>query len=362
MSTGAHRLFASIVSGHISSSDEASSATHLEMILPCAADAEILLSMSRENYLLADQPSELERLQLQARVWEPAGRQLLSKVEGGSGARVLDVGCGALGWLRILSEWVGPSGQVVGTDIDETLLDAARSFLETEGISNVELVVDDLFDSKLEPHSFDLVHARFVIAPLGRGREQVASHRRLVRPRGSLVLEEWDLGSWHFNPSAPAAERLIRLLGDIFAALGGEAGRGLRELLHEIGIEDPVIDAHVVALNPGHPYLRLPLQFSVALESRLLETLSEDELASLRREAESELAEPGRWGTTFTMIQSWAGSTAEEQRRRAAWSPRGFEPATFRRPGTYFRLLPAGRGPSPSRRLGARPAPSGGTR
>ena len=28
-------------------------------------------------------------------------------------------------------------------------------------------------------------------------------------------------------------------------------------------------------------------------------------VASLRREAESELAEPGRWGTTFTLIQSW---------------------------------------------------------
>jgi len=87
--------------------------------------------------------------------------------------------------------------------------------------------------------------------------------------------------------------------------LGGEAGRGLPELLREIGIEEPGIDAHVIALKPSHPYLRLPLQFSVALESRLLETLSEDELASLRREAEVELAEPGRWGTTFTLIQSW---------------------------------------------------------
>ena len=27
-----------------------------------------------------------------------------------------------MGWLRILSEWVGPSGEVVGTDIDESLL------------------------------------------------------------------------------------------------------------------------------------------------------------------------------------------------------------------------------------------------
>jgi len=261
--------------------------------------------MSHEEYLLAGQPSELERLQLQSRVWEASGRQLLSKIGDGSGGRALDVGCGALGWLRILGEWVGASGEVVGADIDESLLDAARSFLAAEGIRNVELVVDDLFDSNLEPQSFDLVHARYVIGPLGRGPEQVASHQRLLRPGGSLVLEEWDLGSWHFNPPAPAAERLIQSVSEIFAARGGEAGRGLPELLREIGIEEPEIDAHVIALKPGHPYLRLPLQFSVALESRLLETLSGDELASLRRDAESELAAPGRWGTTFTLIQSW---------------------------------------------------------
>jgi len=261
--------------------------------------------MSPENYLLANQPSELERLQLQSRVWEPAGRQLLSKLGDGSGRRALDVGCGAMGWLRILSEWVGPSGQVVGTDIDESLLGAARSFLEAEGISDVELAVDDLFASRLAPQSFDLVHARFVIAPLGRGREQVESFRRLVRPGGSLALEEWDLGSWHFNPPAPAAERLIGLLSEIFAVLGGEAGRGLPQLLREVGIHGPELDAHLLALEPTHPYLRLPLQFSVALEPRLLERLSEDELASLRREAETELAEPGRWGTSFTLIQSW---------------------------------------------------------
>ncbi len=261
--------------------------------------------MSQHDYLLANQPSELERLRLQSLVWEPSGRQLLSKLDGGSGGRALDVGCGAMGWLRILSEWVGPSGQVVGLDIDESMLKAARSLLEEEGIANVELVVDDLFDSKLEPHSFDLVHARYQIAPLGRGSEQVASHRRLLKPGGSLVLEEWDLASWHFNPTAPAAERMIRLLGEIFAGLGGEAGRGLPELLRQAGIEEPGLDAHVIALKPGHPYLRLPLQFSVALESRLLESLSEDELAALRREAEAELGEPGRWGTTFTLIQAW---------------------------------------------------------
>jgi SAM-dependent methyltransferase len=261
--------------------------------------------MSNEAYLLANQPSELERLQLQSRVWEPSGRQLLAKLPEGNGRRALDVGCGALGWLRILSEWVGPGGTVVGSDIDERLLSAARKFLEAERISNVELVVDDLFDSKLESRSFDLVHARYVIAPLGRGPEQVASYRQLVKPGGSLVLEEWDLGTWHFNPAAPAAERLIQLIAKVFAAVGGEAGRRLPELLRGVGIEEPEIAAHVIALKPGHPYLRLPIQFSLALESRLLEMVSKDELASLRREADIEVAEAGRWGTTFTLIQSW---------------------------------------------------------
>ena len=34
-----------------------------------------------QDYLLADQPSELDRLRLQSLVWESAGRQLLSKLE-----------------------------------------------------------------------------------------------------------------------------------------------------------------------------------------------------------------------------------------------------------------------------------------
>ena len=52
------------------------------------------MSDEGEGYLLAGQLSELERLQLQSRVWEPTGRQLLSQLDGGTGGWVLDVGCG----------------------------------------------------------------------------------------------------------------------------------------------------------------------------------------------------------------------------------------------------------------------------
>jgi SAM-dependent methyltransferase len=265
--------------------------------------------MASQKYLLADQPSELERLQLQSRVWEPSGRRLLDEIGEGRGARVLDVGCGAIGWLRLLSEWVGPDGEVVGFDIDDAMLDAARQFVEAEGLGNVVLMKDDLFASKLESSSFDLVHARFQIGPLGRGPEQISSHLRLLRPGGTVVLEEWDVTSWYFNPPARALERLIELIGQSFVQSGGDivAGRKLLDLLRGFGIEGNV-RAEVLALPPGHPYLRLPLQFATALEERLLSLVTADELKQLSKEGEAELDEPGRWGTTFTLLQSWGES------------------------------------------------------
>jgi len=116
-----------------------------------------------------------------------------------------------------------------------------------------------------------------------------------------------DLGSWHFNPPAPAAEQLIALFAEAFIAAGGNlnAGRRQFELLREAGL-DPEVRAEVCALAPGHPYLRLPVQFSVSLEPRLLRFVSRAELEELRQRAEAEIAQPGRWGTTFTLVQTWA--------------------------------------------------------
>ena len=265
------------------------------------------------SYLLAGQLSELERLQLQSRVWEPAGRALLERLGDGHGRRALDVGCGCFGWLRILSGWVGGQGAVTGSDVDTKLLDAARSLVESEGLRNVTLVQDDLFDSRLEAHSFDLVHSRFEIGPLGRADEQVAAYLRFAAPKAMVVLEDPDLGSWHFNPPAPAAERLIALFTATFIAAGGDlnAGRRQFELLRQQGLE-PEVRAEVVALPPGHPYLRLPVQFSVSLEPRLLRLIARTELEDLRSQAESEIARPDRWGTTFTLVQTWARVPARQ--------------------------------------------------
>jgi SAM-dependent methyltransferase len=263
-------------------------------------------AMSSSTYLLAGQVSELDRLKLQSRVWEPSGRRLLEEIGDGRGARAVDIGCGVRGWLRLLSEWVGPDGEVVGTDFDDAMLVEAERFVTEESLGNVALLKDDLFASDLEPCSFDLVHARYEITPLGRGPEQMTTYLGLVRPGGTVVLEDPDVASWHFNPPAPALEKLIALIVEAFRRTGGDwdAGRKHLDLFRGCGIEAN-IRAEVFALPPGHPYLRLPLQFATALEARLLSFVEADALEGLRNDAEVELKEPGRWGTTFTLLQSW---------------------------------------------------------
>ena len=257
------------------------------------------------SYLLADRPSEIARLRLQSLVWEPAGRALLAELPGPRPRRVLDLGCGCLGWLRILGEYAGPRGQVVGTDIDPELLARAEQFAREEGLRSVTLVRDDLFATALEPASFDLVHARFQVAPLGRGPEIAAVLRSLVKPGGTVVLEEPDSSSWRFNPPAPATEALVRLVVNAFRRGGGDfdAGRTGPELLRAAGLEVDV-RTQVLALEPGHPYLRLPLQFADSLATHLGTLADPAEVARLRAAAAAELDEPARWGTTFTLVQA----------------------------------------------------------
>ena len=256
---------------------------------------------------MAGQASELERLQLQSRVWEPAGRALLSELPAPQQCAALDIGCGAMGWLRILSAWVGPSGRVVGTDVDPRMLDTAGTFVKAEGLGNVTVTADDLFASQLPAASFDLVHARFQIAPLGRAAEQIACYRRLLRPGGVLVIEDPDMASWRVHPEARAVQELIGLIERGFLAAGGNfnAGRDNPSLMRAAGLA-PRIAARVVALEPGHPYLRLPLQFAASLRARLDAISSHDHVESLLTQGEAELAREGTWGTTFTLIQSWA--------------------------------------------------------
>jgi SAM-dependent methyltransferase len=263
-----------------------------------------------QDYLLANQAGEHARLRLQSETWEEAGRDLLAMTAAPAAARALDVGCGAMGWLRLLSRWAGPRGRVIGADIDPAMLNRAAQFTLQAGLGNVELVRDDLFDSALAPASFDLVHARFQLAPLGRADAQLAAYLRLLRPGGTLVLEEPDAATWQVHPDGSACATLVALVREAFGAGGGDfdAGRTLKARMQRHGLE-PTVVGRVLTLRPGHPYLQLPLRFAESLQEPLALLAGRAGLRHLTQAAAAELAAPGAWGTTFTLVQAMAKKT-----------------------------------------------------
>jgi ubiquinone/menaquinone biosynthesis C-methylase UbiE len=246
-------------------------------------------------------------MHMQAAQWEPAGARLLEELGDGTGLRVADMGCGPLGWLRLLSRWVGPTGEVVGTEASEATAEPARLTVRSEGLGNVRIVVDDVFDSRLPERSFDLVHSRFMLGPVGRPDDQVATYRRLLKPGGRLVLEEPDASTWRFNPGAPANQRLYDLAIEWIGTIGRNltVGRELRTILRAISPE-PLLRAQVLILPPGNVYRALGLMFATAGRDALAERIGAEEIDALLERAEEELGDPELWCTSCLLIQGCA--------------------------------------------------------
>ena len=182
--------------------------------------------MSESSYLMAGRSSELERLRLQAWVWESSAETLFQEVEVREGATAIDLGCGAMGVLGALSRRVGTRGKVVGVDNDPLQLEAARAYVDDVRLLNVDIVEGDAFATRFVPGSFDLVHQRFVIAPAGRDAEMLAEMRRLVRPGGIVVLQEPNSASWSLYPASEPFDHLKSAILTAFRVGGGDFDAG----------------------------------------------------------------------------------------------------------------------------------------
>jgi SAM-dependent methyltransferase len=266
-------------------------------------------------YLLSDGAAELERLRLQARVWEPAAEQLLDQIGIAPGWRCLDLGCGGMGILGPLSRRVGPSGKVVGVDRDAQQLAAVRAYVDEEKLTNVEILDTDAYATDLPDATFDLVHVRFLFAPVGRDDELMTEMLRLVRPGGIIAIQEPDASAWACHPLSPAWAALKTAILQAFKAGGGDFDAGVRTygMLRSAGVRDVHVRSAVIALQDGHPYMRLPIQFATSLRQRIIDGkfLSESELDEHMAACEEVVRDPATWVTTFILNQVWGKAPTE---------------------------------------------------
>jgi 2-polyprenyl-3-methyl-5-hydroxy-6-metoxy-1,4-benzoquinol methylase len=80
---------------------------------------------------------------------------------------------------------------VVGIELDEVVLDLARSDALAAGITNVEFRTSDASD--LDVSGFDVVFARFLLSHVGDAAKVVRALVRALKPRGVMVVGDTDI-------------------------------------------------------------------------------------------------------------------------------------------------------------------------
>jgi trans-aconitate methyltransferase len=144
-----------------------------------------------DRYSLGRRPEEHERLRAQARMWEKATARVLDEVGVAPGASCLDAGCGPGETMRLLAERTGPTGQVLGIDVDAEIGAEALATLHGAGHRGCRFAVHDVTRAAPIPGGpFDLVYARLLLFHLPRRVEVLARLWDAVAPGGRLVIQD----------------------------------------------------------------------------------------------------------------------------------------------------------------------------
>ena len=256
------------------------------------------------DYPLLRNAAEHARLALQAEFWAADAAALFANVALRQGDRVADLGCGTLHVAEELGRVVGANGTVLALDSDRLLLETLRA----RAAVPVTVEHGDAFELAWPDADLDAAHARFLACPAGRVDTLVAEMRRVVRPGGTIVLQEPVGDSWHV-PAGDAWTRLLALIRTGFRARGGDFDLGARlvERLEAAGVREVRTRTVAHAIAASHPYARLPLAFcdSLAPLWRERAMVDVDELDDLRTALQRALATSGAKVTTFTLVQAW---------------------------------------------------------
>jgi len=211
----------------------------------------------------------------------------------------------------IASTIVGPDGAVVGVEREARFAEMARAELSRRGLRNVEVVNADALNTGLQKAAYDFVHERLVLInlPANSQRALLTEMFSLLKPGGTIALQEFDAVSNMCFPEHASWQRLATLWNEVFQAAGGNefVGRSLGHLLRALGAENIQMKVHVEVAQIGQ-YRRTHLlsliesmRETILASARITETELHDHMVALS----AHLADPGTTLIDKLIVQAW---------------------------------------------------------
>jgi ubiquinone/menaquinone biosynthesis C-methylase UbiE len=183
---------------------------------------------------------------------EPYARDLAQRVAAitNANSRVLEIAAGTGIVTRALRAALPPSVEIVATDLNQPMLDIARSHLADA--PNIRWQIADATSLQFPDASFDAVVCQFGVMFFPDKERAMREVSRVLRPGGSLIFSTW--GPYDEDPIQGVADRAI---SDYFdgsppdfysTPFGFHDSRMLRELAESGGFAHVTVeDVHKTA-------------------------------------------------------------------------------------------------------------------
>jgi ubiquinone/menaquinone biosynthesis C-methylase UbiE len=264
------------------------------------------------EYALGHSDRELDRLSMQAHMFEPFTRQLFREAGFGSGMRVLDVGCGSGDVAFLAAQLVGPTGSVIGVDRTSAAIARGRSRAESKRISNVHFMEDDPTQMKFD-EDFDALVGRLILMYYPDPVDALRKLLRHLRPGGIVAFQEIDASGCKSYPISPTYQRCVEWIIQTFRVTGAQSqiGLELHSIFQSAGLPAPTLrlDAAVGAGPDTPAYKMLPeivRSLLPAMERLGIATAAEVEVESLGVRIRDEVVANSGIVISPSLIGAWA--------------------------------------------------------
>ncbi len=181
------------------------------------------------HYVIHGGASGAKRMETVARAYWPTTLSLLQRAGIREGMSCLDLGCGAGEVTFEIARLIGPSGSIVGMDMDSVKLELGRKRAGQQGAANIEFRQGDVFEWN-DDSIYDLIYVRFLLTHLPAVERVVPKLLRkllrALRPGGALAVEDINFQGYVSHPANAAHDRYVDLYREVVRRRGGDADIG----------------------------------------------------------------------------------------------------------------------------------------